>query len=959
VSPADSSTHAIMATEGGAAPPAEGGVTKSAAKKAKSEAEKFFKKKSDPEGQALIEQGDAAMKEGDLAKAVELYNKATAVCQASTAEGVKKTKAPKEAKEGAEETQKEEGNSAAAKLLLSSPKDNIQSKPMRDGVPDERNYAKNTAEHLAAHLKATGGKYITRFPPEPNGYLHIGHAKAMNFNFGQARIAKAEGFGGETIMRFDDTNPEAEKQEYIDSILANVKWLGNEPVRVTYSSDYFQELYDLAVQLTKDGKAYVCHQTKEEVKKSRDIIRQAHIDHLDKMPPGAESPWRNTSVEENLAKFEKMRTAQYEEGEAFLRMKGDLMSDNPAMWDTVFYRIKYTAHPHSGDKWCIYPTYDYTHCIVDSLENITHSLCTLEFETRQAADGPYYWLLDALRIYKPVTWEYSRCNITYNVLSKRKLNALVMKKVVNGWDDPRLLTLDGLRRRGFTATAINAFCEQIGVTRSGTITTQMHVLENCIRNELDVTARRAFAVLRPLKVTITAGLDAETTFEVPNHPKDASKGSRKVAMSKVIFIEQDDFRLQDQKDYFGLAPEKEVGLLGTGFVLMCSKVNQDKKGNVTSIEATVKARGDSKPKGNLHWVSEGTAVQAELRLYDYLFKVENPNAPPPAAGAVPAAAAAAPAKEAGGAEEDEEEEEGAPGAPSWLEYVNKDSLETLSGALIEPSLLSVAETPGEAFQFQRVGFFCVDKDSTKEKPVFNRVVALKQGPLPVFEAPKPAEAPKGETKGAAKAEGGKKEGGEGAKKEGGEGAKKEKKEKKEKAPAAAAAPAAEAQPEWTKLDLRVGELTKTWHHPDSEKLWCEEINVGEEAPRQVCSGLRAHYEADKFCAGRKVVVVCNLKPAKMAGFESAGMVLCAATADHSKVELLEVPEGAKVGERIFIDGLSGEPFAPNQVDKKKVLKNVLPDLKTDGARVACWQGKPMMTSAGPLTAPSMADTPVG
>ena len=447
-----------------------GGATKSGAKTAKADAQKFSKRRPDPVGLAKLEEGDAALKAGDFTAAKALFDQAAEICKTSSVTGEKKAKEPKEVKPVADIA---ESAVEPMRLYLSKPTENIQAKPMREGVAEKANYAKNTPELLAAHVKATGGKFITRFPPEPNGYLHIGHAKAMNFNFGQANIAREQGFGGETILRFDDTNPEAEKQEYVDSILSNVDWLGNKPCRVTYSSNYFQELYEFAVQLIKQGDAYVCHQSKEELRAGRDSLRAARALDLSHSatapPPDAVSPWRNSSVDENLAKFEKMRTGQFEEGQAFLRMKGDLMSDNPAMWDTAFYRIKYSIHPHSGDKWCIYPTYDYTHCICDSLENITHSLCTLEFETRQAADGPYYWLLYKLGIYRPVTWEYSRCNITHNVLSKRKLNSLVTKGIAHGWDDPRLLTLDGLRRRGYTPQAINSFCEQIGVTRAGTL----------------------------------------------------------------------------------------------------------------------------------------------------------------------------------------------------------------------------------------------------------------------------------------------------------------------------------------------------------------------------------------------------------------------------------------------------------------------------------------------------------
>jgi len=320
---------------------APGGATKSSAKSAKGDAQKYFKKKPDPEGAKLIEQGEEALKASDFNKAKELFDKATELCKNSTAQAEKPKKEPKPA--ATEAAKKDaitgEGAQAARVLLLSKPADNMQAKPLRDGVAESYNYAANTPDTLKGHMSATGGIYRTRFPPEPNGYLHIGHAKAMNFNFGQARLAKEQGLGGETFMRFDDTNPTAEKQEYIDSILKNVRWLGNEPAKITYSSDYFQQLYDFALQLIKQGDVYVCHQTKEAVKNSRDCIRNAHINHATELPKEAFSPWRDTSVEENLKKFEKMRTGQYEEGTAFLRMKGDLMCDNPAMWDTAFYRV--------------------------------------------------------------------------------------------------------------------------------------------------------------------------------------------------------------------------------------------------------------------------------------------------------------------------------------------------------------------------------------------------------------------------------------------------------------------------------------------------------------------------------------------------------------------------------------------------------------------------------------------
>lgn len=360
-----------------------------------------------------------------------------------------------------------------------------------------------------------------------------GYVEAMHFDFGVA--AK---FGGRTYLRFDDTNPAAEKQEYIDSIKSSVAWLGHQPFKITYSSDYFDQLHEYAVELIKQGKAYVCHQSKPETAASRQILQgfQLHCarNNLPRyetpLPEGAESPYRNRSVEENLKLFDEMSKGVWDEGSCCLRMKGDLRSDITSMWDLAAYRVKFESHPHSKDKYCIYPTYDYTHCLVDSLENVTHSLCTLEFETRQAPNGPYYWLLDALGLYKPITWEFARCNITYNVMSKRKLNTLVTKGYVNGWDDPRLLTLEGLRRRGYTPTAVDRFCYELGVTRNDNIQ-PLGKLETCIREELDDTADRRFAVLDPLPIRITNHPGAPLPVSCPLHPKYLERGSRTVNLT--------------------------------------------------------------------------------------------------------------------------------------------------------------------------------------------------------------------------------------------------------------------------------------------------------------------------------------------------------------------------------------------------------------------------------------------
>ncbi|KAJ6794146.1 glutamine--tRNA ligase [Iris pallida] len=398
----------------------------------------------------------------------------------------------------------------------------------------------NSREKLEKHLKVTGGKVFTRFPPEPNGYLHIGHAKAMFINFGLAKER-----GGSCYLRFDDTNPEAEKKEYIEHIQEIVRWMGWQPHKVTYSSDYFQDLYDLAVELIRNDRAYVDHQSPEEVKEYRE----------NKM----NSPWRDRPVEESLRLFEEMRRGMIDEGKATLRLKQDMQSDNKNMYDLIAYRIKFTPHPHAGDKWCIYPSYDYTHCIVDSIENITHSLCTLEFEIRRPS---YYWLLEVLGLYHPYVWEYSRLNISNTVMSKRKLNRLVTEKWVDGWDDPRLMTLAGLRRRGVSSTSINAFIRGIGITRSDNSMIRVDRFEYHIREELNKTASRTMVVLNPLKVVIT-NLDSSSAMDLdakmwPDAPADDVSSFYKIPFTNVVYIERTDFRLKDSKDFYGLAPGKSV-----------------------------------------------------------------------------------------------------------------------------------------------------------------------------------------------------------------------------------------------------------------------------------------------------------------------------------------------------------------------------------------------------------------
>ncbi|XP_010272844.1 PREDICTED: glutamine--tRNA ligase [Nelumbo nucifera] len=530
----------------------------------------------------------------------------------------------------------------------------------------------NTKEMLEKHLKATGGRVFTRFPPEPNGYLHIGHAKAMFVSFGLAKERD-----GCCYLRYDDTNPEAEKKEYIDHIEEIVQWMGWKPFKITYTSDYFQDLYDLAVELIKRGHAYVDHQNPEEIKEYREKKWN--------------SPWRDRPVEESLKLFDEMRRGMIEEGKATLRMKQDMQSDNYNMYDLIAYRIKFTPHPHSGDKWCVYPSYDYAHCIVDSLENITHSLCTLEFETRRAS---YYWLLDALGLYQPYVWEYSRLNVTNTVMSKRKLNRLVTEKWVNGWDDPRLMTLAGLRRRGVTATAINAFVRGIGITRSDNSMIRLDRLEYHIREELNRTAPRTMVVLHPLKVVIT-NLESVIDLDArkwPDAQTDDASSFYKVPFTNVVYIEHSDFRVKDSKDYYGLAPGKSV-LLRYAFPIKCTEViYAEDNESVIEIRAEYDPSKKTKPKGVLHWVAQPSPgvdpIKVEVRLFDKLFISENP------------------------AELDD-----------WLADLNPHSKEVIPEALAVASLSSAAV--GDRFQFERLGYFVVDPDSTPEKLVFNRTVTLR------------------------------------------------------------------------------------------------------------------------------------------------------------------------------------------------------------------------------------------
>lgn len=524
------------------------------------------------------------------------------------------------------------------------------------------------------------GKVITRFPPEPNGYLHIGHAKSICLNFGIARD-----YQGICNLRFDDTNPATEEEEYIRAIISAVKWLGFDwEERLYYASDYFEKFFQYAVLLIKKGKAYVCDLTPDEIREYRGTLTT----------PGKDSPYRNRLVTENLDLFNQMRAGEFADGTKVLRAKIDMSSPNMNMRDPVIYRIRHADHPRTGDKWCIYPMYDYAHCVSDALENITHSLCTLEFEDHRPL---YDWFLDEIKeLPHPQQIEFARLNLTYTVMSKRKLLELVNEKLVNSWDDPRMPTLSGIRRRGFTPQAIKNFCDRIGVTKQES-TVEMGYFEECVREDLNVTTKRVMAVLKPLRIIITNfPEDKIDHLEAPYHPNDPSMGSRQIPFTRELYIEQNDFMENPPKGFFRLRPGQEVRLR-YAYIIKCEQVIKNSAGEITELHCTYDpaTRGGNTPdgrkvKGTIHWVSGQKAVQAEVRVYDRLFNVANPLA-------------------------DKEVD--------FKTHLNPDSLTILSKCFVEPSL--AAAKSEERFQFERLGYFCVDCETTPQKLIFNRTVTLK------------------------------------------------------------------------------------------------------------------------------------------------------------------------------------------------------------------------------------------
>jgi glutaminyl-tRNA synthetase len=544
---------------------------------------------------------------------------------------------------------------------------------------DRLNFIEHEVEADLQSAKLRGMPFISRFPPEPNGYLHIGHAKSICLNFGLAKK-----YSGRCNLRFDDTNPSKEEQEYVDSIMHDVRWLGFEWDELHYASDYFEQLYAWAVQLIKAGKAYVCDLTSEQTRDYRGTLTE----------PGKNSPFRDRSIEENLTLFTQMREGKFPNGARTLRAKIDMASPNVNLRDPVMYRILHAHHHRTGDKWCIYPMYDWAHGQSDSIENITHSICTLEFQDHRPL---YDWFCQSLGIYNPRQIEFARLNLSYTVMSKRKLLQLVQEKHVEGWDDPRMPTISGLRRRGYTPESIRLFCEKIGVARFYS-TIDMGVLENSVREHLNAVAKRVMAVIHPLKLTITNYPKGQVEWmEAVNNPEDGSSGTRQIPFSGSLLIERDDFMENAPKKFFRLTVGAEVRLR-YGYIIRCDEVVKDSQGQIVELlcsydpetRSGAEAASTRKVKGTIHWVSAEHALDARVRLYDRLCLNENP--------------------------------EDVPAGKTFLDNLNPHSLSEVT-AKVEPSLTEA--TVGDRFQFERTGYFCVDRDSLAGKLVFNRTVALK------------------------------------------------------------------------------------------------------------------------------------------------------------------------------------------------------------------------------------------
>lgn len=691
-------------------------------------------------------------------------------------------------------------------------------------LPEATDFIREIVNNDIISGKYKMGDIRTRFPPEPNGYLHIGHAKALCIDFGIARD-----YQGKTTLRMDDTNPAKEDEEYVDAIKEDVHWLGFQwEGEVRYASDYFEKMYEYAIILIKKGLAYVDDQTAEQISESRGTLNA----------PGRVSPCRERTVEENLELFQRMRAGEFADGEKTLRAKIDMASPNINLRDPVMYRILHKTHHRAGDKWCIYPMYDWAHGLEDSIEGITHSLCSLEFEIHRPL---YDWFLVPLPVHKPRQIEFSRLNLNYTVMSKRKLRRLVEEHFVNGWDDPRMPTLCGLRRRGCTPSAILSFMKLIGVTKFNGVT-DVAVLESCLRDELNRTAPRYMAVLHPVKLVITNYPAGQTEMlEAVNNPEEPAAGKREIPFGRELFIEQDDFMENPPPKYFRLTPGKEVRLRWA-YIIKCQEVIKNADGSIAEIHCTYdpESKGGNpadgrKVKGTIHWVEATSSIPGEVRLYDRLFSVEFP-------------------------------EEVADGH-DFTENINPNSLSILKNCRLEPGLAQLA--PETRVQFERIGYFCTDRyEHSAATPVFNRTVGLKDSWAKIER--KEQSAAKTTTKASPK-------------------------------PAAKSAPENVAVldiidiADFAKVQLLSAKVLAAEPVPGTDKLLKLQVDCG--TNRQIVAGIAKAYKPEELI-GRTIVVVANLKPALLCGIESCGMLLAARHGKHLSLLTLDgdgIPTGTRIG----------------------------------------------------------------
>lgn len=691
-----------------------------------------------------------------------------------------------------------------------------ESTPSNTLVSESTDFIREIVNADIASGKYKMGDIRTRFPPEPNGYLHIGHAKALCIDFGIARD-----YQGKTTLRMDDTNPSKEDVEYVDAIKEDVRWLGFQwEGEVRYASDYFDKMYEYALILIEKGLAYVDDQSADEISATRGTLTAA----------GKESPWRNRSVEENLDLFKRMKAGEFADGEKVLRAKIDMASPNINFRDPIMYRILHVTHHRAGDKWCIYPMYDWAHGLEDSIEGITHSLCSLEFEIHRPL---YDWFLAPLPVHKPRQIEFSRLNLNYTVMSKRKLLRLVQEKFVKGWDDPRMPTLCGLRRRGYTASSILAFMKLVGITKFNGVT-DVAVMESVLRDELNKTAPRYMAVLHPLKLVITNYPEGKTEMlEAVNNPEDPAAGTRQIPFGRELLIEQDDFMENPPPKYFRLTPGQEVRLRWA-YIIKCQEVVKNEDGSIAEIRCTYdpESRGGNptdgrKIKGTIHWVDANASVKAEVRLYDRLFAKEFP----------------------------EDVEEG----HDFTENLNPDSLSYLTDCRVEPGLASLP--PETRVQFERIGYFCTDRYDHKDvTPVFNRTVGLKDSWAKIEKKEQPA-APKATPKQDAAPEN--------------------------------VATLVDIN-DFAKIQLATAKILAAEPVPNTDKLL--KLRVECNGERQIVAGIAKFYKPEDLI-GKCIIIVANLKPAVLCGVESFGMLLAAKRKKELRLLTVdgELPPGTSVG----------------------------------------------------------------